>query len=67
MRTKKHVLQPADLHLITNLVGCSETFKTAEGWAPICLPHYDPRLVEQGNFGGSGGCSEAAIPRAGQE
>ena len=40
---KKHLLHPSDVHLIINLVNSSETFKTAEGWTPICLPHYDPR------------------------
>nr|CAG4638358.1 EOG090X03TW [Cyclestheria hislopi] len=39
---KKQHLHPSDIHLIINLVNCSETFKTAEGWTPICLPHYDP-------------------------
>ena len=40
---KKHLLHPSDVHLSINLVNSSETFKTAEGWTPICLPHYDPR------------------------
>ena len=40
---KKHLLHPSDVHLIINLVTSSETFKTAEGWTPICLPHYDSR------------------------
>ncbi|KAI9559059.1 Vacuolar fusion protein MON1-like protein A [Daphnia sinensis] len=40
---KKHLLHPSDVHLIINLVNSSETFKTAEGWTPICLPHFDPR------------------------
>ena len=39
---KQHLLHPSDVHLIINLVQSSETFKTAEGWTPICLPHYDP-------------------------
>lgn len=38
---KKFFLHPADLHLIQNLVDSSEAFKTAEGWAPICLPKFD--------------------------
>jgi len=42
VRTKKQVLHPSDMHLIINLVNSSETFKTAEGWSPICLPHFDP-------------------------
>ena len=40
---KKHLIHPSDVHLIINLVTSSETFKTAEGWTPICLPHYDAR------------------------
>lgn len=27
--------------LILNLVECSESFKTAESWTPICLPKFD--------------------------
>lgn len=27
--------------LILNLVDCSESFKTAESWTPICLPKFD--------------------------
>ena len=41
VRMRKLMLQPSDVHLIINLVSCSETFKTAEGWTPICLPGYD--------------------------
>jgi len=44
VQMKKHKkLHPSDVHLIINLVNSSETFKTAEGWTPICLPHYDPK------------------------
>nr|CAG4643112.1 EOG090X03TW [Ilyocryptus agilis] len=39
---KKHLLHPSDVHLIINLVSSSETFKTAEGWTPMCLPQLDP-------------------------
>nr|CAG4650865.1 EOG090X03TW [Simocephalus serrulatus] len=39
---KKYLLHPSDVHLIINLVNSSETFKTAEGWTPICLPNFDP-------------------------
>lgn len=28
--------------LIFNLVDCSESFKSAESWTPICLPKFDP-------------------------
>lgn len=27
--------------LIFNLIDCSESFKTAESWSPICLPKFD--------------------------
>lgn len=47
--SKKHLLHPSDVHLIINLVTSSETFKTAEGWTPICLPHYDARYFNQSN------------------
>nr|CAG4646153.1 EOG090X03TW [Macrothrix elegans] len=38
---KKYLLHPSDVHVIINLVNSSETFKTAEGWTPLCLPHFD--------------------------
>nr|CAG4640753.1 EOG090X03TW [Eulimnadia texana] len=41
VRMKKHFLEPEDLHLLINFVNSSETFKTAEGWTPICLPRFD--------------------------
>nr|CAG4650054.1 EOG090X03TW [Sida crystallina] len=47
VRTKKQVLQPGDIHLIITLVNSSETFKTAEGWIPICLPQFDPNSFVQ--------------------
>lgn len=43
VRMKKYVIHPADLHLIINLVHCSESFKSAESWTPICLPKFDSR------------------------
>ncbi|XP_045483266.1 vacuolar fusion protein MON1 homolog A [Harmonia axyridis] len=42
VRMKKYSLHPADLHLIFNLVQSTESFKTVESWAPICLPRFDP-------------------------
>lgn len=27
--------------LLFNLIDCSESFKTAESWTPICLPKFD--------------------------
>lgn len=41
VRMKKFFIHPADLHLIQNLVASSESFKTAEGWTPICLPKFN--------------------------
>lgn len=42
---KKYNLVPADMHLILNLVSSSQSFRTAEGWTPICLPNLDPRSL----------------------
>lgn len=42
VRMKKYSIHPADLRLIFNLIECSESFKTAESWTPICLPKFDP-------------------------
>ncbi|KAL7061169.1 hypothetical protein AAHC03_09298 [Spirometra sp. Aus1] len=40
---KKHFLHPTDIHLITNLVRCSQSFKAAPtNWLPICLPKFNP-------------------------
>ncbi|XP_031623517.1 vacuolar fusion protein MON1 homolog A [Contarinia nasturtii] len=41
VRMKKYFIHPADLRLIFNLVDCSESFKSAESWTPICLPKFD--------------------------
>ncbi|XP_035796214.1 vacuolar fusion protein MON1 homolog A-like [Anopheles albimanus] len=41
VRMKKYFIHPADLRLIFNLIECSESFKTAESWTPICLPKFD--------------------------
>ncbi|KAK9873814.1 hypothetical protein WA026_002172 [Henosepilachna vigintioctopunctata] len=41
VRMKKYSLHPSDLHLIFNLVQSTESFKTVESWAPICLPRFD--------------------------
>lgn len=41
VRMKKYFLHPADLRLMFNLIECSESFKTAESWTPICLPKFD--------------------------
>ncbi|VDL91039.1 unnamed protein product [Schistocephalus solidus] len=40
---KKHFLHPTDIHLVTNLVRCSQSFKAAPtNWLPICLPKFNP-------------------------
>lgn len=41
VRMKKYFLHPSDLRLMFNLIECSENFKTAENWTPICLPKFD--------------------------
>lgn len=41
VRMKKYSIHPADLRLVFNLIECSESFKTAESWTPICLPKFD--------------------------
>ncbi|EAT39024.1 AAEL009147-PA [Aedes aegypti] len=41
VRMKKYFIHPADLRLIFNLIECSESFKSAESWTPICLPKFD--------------------------
>ncbi|ETN67125.1 sand [Anopheles darlingi] len=41
VRMKKYFIHPADLRLIFNLIECSESFKTAESWTPLCLPKFD--------------------------
>ncbi|VUZ48313.1 unnamed protein product, partial [Hymenolepis diminuta] len=39
---KKHFLHPIDIHLITNLVRCSQSFRNAStNWLPICLPKFN--------------------------
>ena len=41
VRMKKYFIHPSDLRLIFNLIECSESFKSAESWTPICLPKFD--------------------------
>ncbi|EUB60913.1 Protein SAND [Echinococcus granulosus] len=39
---KKRFLHPIDIHLITNLVRCSQSFRNAStNWLPICLPKFN--------------------------
>lgn len=35
-------LDPADVHLLLNLVGASSAFRAGEIWTPICLPVFNP-------------------------
>ncbi|KAJ8265065.1 hypothetical protein COCON_G00141640 [Conger conger] len=35
-------LEPADLHLLLNLIGASSAFQAGEIWTPICLPLFNP-------------------------
>ncbi|KAM8934381.1 vacuolar fusion protein MON1 homolog B-like [Pelodytes ibericus] len=35
-------LDPADLHLLLNLIGASSAFQAGEIWTPICLPRFNP-------------------------
>uniref|UniRef100_A0A672NPY1 Vacuolar fusion protein MON1 homolog n=1 Tax=Sinocyclocheilus grahami TaxID=75366 RepID=A0A672NPY1_SINGR len=35
-------LEPADLHLLLNLIGASSAFQAGEIWTPICLPSFNP-------------------------
>ncbi|XP_055638116.1 protein SAND [Toxorhynchites rutilus septentrionalis] len=41
VRMKKYFIHPADLRILFNLIECSESFKSAESWTPICLPKFD--------------------------
>jgi hypothetical protein len=42
VRMKNYYMHTDDLRLIFNVVDCSESFKSAENWLPICLPKFDP-------------------------
>lgn len=41
VRMKGVSLHPFDLHILLNLVECNPSFRHAENWVPICLPHFD--------------------------
>jgi vacuolar fusion protein MON1 len=41
VRMKNYYMHTDDLRLIFNLVECTESFKTAESWTPICLPKFN--------------------------
>ncbi|VDP81817.1 unnamed protein product [Schistosoma mattheei] len=39
---KNQQLSPSDIHLLLNLIGSSQSFKSAQShWLPICLPKFD--------------------------
>lgn len=41
VRMKNCQMHTDDLRLIFNLVECTESFKSAESWTPICLPKFN--------------------------
>lgn len=41
VRMKNHCMHTDDLRIIFNLVECTESFKSAESWTPICLPKFN--------------------------
>ena len=43
VRIRSHYLHPTDYHIVCNIVSSTESFKTVEGWIPICLPKFDAR------------------------
>ena len=40
-QTRAHVLHPHDLLLLANLVRSNESFKQAQTFTPVCLPHFN--------------------------
>lgn len=43
---KNQVLHPSDVHLVLNLVGNSQSLRSAQtSWLPICLPKFDAKWV----------------------
>lgn len=41
VRMKNFHIHADDLRLLFNLIECTESFKSAESWTPICLPKFD--------------------------
>jgi hypothetical protein len=41
VRMKNFYIHADDLRLLFNLIECTESFKSAESWTPICLPKFD--------------------------
>lgn len=43
VRMKNQQLRPLDIHILTNLVYNSQSFKSAHSnWLPVCMPKFDP-------------------------
>lgn len=40
-QSRAHVLHPHDLLLLANLVRSNESFRQAETFTPVCLPHFN--------------------------
>ena len=40
-QSRAHVLHPHDLLLLANLVRSNESFKQAQTFTPVCLPHFN--------------------------
>ena len=41
-QSRAHVMHPHDLLLLANLVRSNESFRQAETFTPVCLPHFNP-------------------------
>jgi len=40
---RRNILSPSDLHLITNFINGSTSFRSTETWTPICLPAFNDK------------------------
>ena len=41
-QSRVHMLHPHDVLLLANLVRSNESFKQAQTFTPVCLPHFNP-------------------------
>ena len=41
-QSRAHVMHPHDLLLLANLVRSNESFRQAQTFTPLCLPHFNP-------------------------
>ena len=41
-QSRAHVMHPHDLLLLVNLVRSNESFRQAQTFTPVCLPHFNP-------------------------